>query len=313
MSKYFIEPFAQNGNKLVIPDDLQTNGSVSYTEGFGFDYQRNLTNDPLAKPFPRQGFNGLIYDITDAIKQYQEQGFYDFITTEMNGGTAFPYSMGAVVRYDMSDDGSDVRNFSSKINNNTGNPKDNPDDWSDISDNDLVFATFEEIANGLAGKPIDPAGLLQLTSTTLRRGLIQLATQDEVNGGTNTTKSVTPATLKSNLDSRATVIYPNGTEASPFTITRNQRIVIPNDFNTMNLLIIVEVKSSASSSWGSVNWVYASNTSNGVSAKCLSDGTIVITSGTGYIYNTRGFDGNPFEDTAVQSASLRLRITVLGA
>lgn len=196
MSKYFIEPFAQNGNKLVIPDDLQTNGSVSYTEGFGFDYQRNLTNDPLAKPFPRQGFNGLIYDITDALKQYQEHGFFDFITPEMNGGNPFPYSMGAVVRYDMSDDGSDVRNFSSKINNNTGNPKDNPTDWLDITTSGLEFATDEETkAGAITDKIVSPAGLASVTSAVDRRGLIQLATQDEVNSGTNATKSVTPSTF----------------------------------------------------------------------------------------------------------------------
>lgn len=134
MTKYFIEPFAENGDKIVIPDDLQPSGSVSYNQGFGFDYQRNLATDPLAKPFPRQGFNGLIYDMTDALKQYQEHGFFDFITPAMNDGQPFNYSMGASVRYDMSDaqDGSDVRNFSSKINNNTTNPKESPENWTEL-------------------------------------------------------------------------------------------------------------------------------------------------------------------------------------
>lgn len=134
MSRYFRFPFAEDGEKVAIADDLQSSGIVSYQQGWTYDYQRKLGTDPLAKPVPRQQTNQLNYDITSAIKQYQEHGFYDFITAAMNAGNAFSYSMGACVRYDMSDaqDGSDVRNFSSKINNNTSNPKSNPNNWQEI-------------------------------------------------------------------------------------------------------------------------------------------------------------------------------------
>lgn len=198
MSKYFKYPFADSGDKIAIANDIQPSGVVSYQQGWGYDYQRKLGVDTQAKPVPRQQTNQLNYDITDAIKQYQEHGFYDFITAEMNGGTAFSYSMGAVVRYDMSDaqDGSDVRNFSSKINNNTGNPKDDPDDWSQIDTASLEFATNEETQAGtIDNKIVSPAGLASVTSEVNRRGLIQLATQAEVNSGVNNTKSVTPATF----------------------------------------------------------------------------------------------------------------------
>lgn len=201
MTKYFKDEFAIYGDKIEIPDDIQASGEVSYQTGFGIDYQRKLGVDVLAKPFPRQGFNGLISDITGAIKQYQQNGFFDFITPVMNGGTPYAYAMGACVRYDMSEeqDGSDVRNFSSTINDNTGNPKDNPDNWSDLSDSDIAFATNEETQAGIeTGKAVTPAGLASVTATVDRRGLIQIATDEEVASGVNTTKAVTPASLENN-------------------------------------------------------------------------------------------------------------------
>ncbi len=198
MAKYFKIPFAYQGDNIAIPDDLQTNSSVSYQQGWGYDYQRKLGTDPLSKPVPRQQTNQLYNDITGSIKQYQEQGFYNFISKEMNGGESFPYAMGACIRYDMSEaqDGSDIRNFSSLINENTGNPKDNPDDWMDIASSNYEFATNEEVQAGQASdKIVSPSTLSSLTSTELRRGLIQLATGDEVNNGSNATKAITPATF----------------------------------------------------------------------------------------------------------------------
>lgn len=134
MTKYFKNEFAVNGDKVTIPEDIQASGEVSYQTGFGIDYQRKLGTDILAKPFPRQGFNGLMADLTGALKQYQEHGFFNFITPQMNEGSPFAYAMGACVRYDMSEaeDGSDIRNFSSLVNNNTSSPKDNPAAWREI-------------------------------------------------------------------------------------------------------------------------------------------------------------------------------------
>lgn len=195
MSKYFKYPFAESGDKVEIKDGMQPSGVVSYQQGWGYDYQRKLGEDTQAKPVPRQQSNQLNYDITSAIKQYQEHGFYDFITPEMNGGEPFNYSMGSVVRFDMSDaqDGSDIRNFTSRINNNTGNPKDHPDDWSD---SDANFATNEEAQAGVvSNKVISPSNLASVTATEARKGLVQLATNEEVIQGTDITKAITPASF----------------------------------------------------------------------------------------------------------------------
>lgn len=218
MSKYFKYPFAYQGDNIPIPDDLQQDGSVSYQQGWSYDYQRKLGTDPLAKPLPRQQTNQLYNDITDNIKQYQEYGFFDFITPTMNDDQPFNYSMGACVRYDMSDtqDGSDVRNFSSRINDNTTNPKENPENWSDLADVDIDFATNEEAQAGTeTDKVISPASLASVTATTQRRGLIQIATNDEVINGSNTTKAVTPASFlnafaNKNTSSNGYQILPGG-------------------------------------------------------------------------------------------------------
>ena len=197
MTKYFKNEFAVNGDKVGIPNDMQASGEVSYQTGFGIDYQRKLGTDVLAKPFPRQGFNGLMADLTGAVQQYQQNGFFDFITPEMNGGKVFEYAMGATVRYDMSGakDGSNVKIFCSKIPSNTGSPSDNPSDWLELT-NLNIFATNEEAQEQqITGKAIDPATLGSVTATTIRHGLIQIATAEEVKDKTNTKKAVPPAYL----------------------------------------------------------------------------------------------------------------------
>lgn len=86
MARFFDVPFALNGDKTTIPDGLQLDGSVSYEEGFGFDYERPAIDpltgqpDPLYKPVPRDGTNTLFYEVTDALGVIQRQGFADWTT-----------------------------------------------------------------------------------------------------------------------------------------------------------------------------------------------------------------------------------------
>jgi len=100
MAKFFLFPFAEDGDKTAIPDDTQPSGSVSYETGFGIDYQKDLATDPTAKPIPRNQFNQLMFDVTNALRQYQTLGVPDFITNADNGGVDFPYDIYARVRYD---------------------------------------------------------------------------------------------------------------------------------------------------------------------------------------------------------------------
>lgn len=99
MARFFDVPFARDGDKTTIPDGLQLDGSVSYEEGFGFDYERPAIDpltgqpDPLYKPVPREGMNALFADVTEAVGVMQRQGFADW-TIE-----GAPYAIASVVRH----------------------------------------------------------------------------------------------------------------------------------------------------------------------------------------------------------------------
>ena len=98
MLKFFRLPFATTGDKTAVPDPVDTNGNVSYSQGYGFDYQRQKT-DPAAKNIERDKMNQIFFDVTTALAELQSQGIPDFITTALNGGTAYSYAIKALVRW----------------------------------------------------------------------------------------------------------------------------------------------------------------------------------------------------------------------
>lgn len=98
MFKFFRVPFATSGDKTSVPDAADPSGNVSYTEGYGFDYQRQET-DPDKKDIERDKMNALFFEFTTAIGELQSKGVPDFITTALNGGTPYSYSKNAIVRY----------------------------------------------------------------------------------------------------------------------------------------------------------------------------------------------------------------------
>lgn len=98
MLKFFRLPFATTGDKTAVPDAVDSNGNVSYSQGYGFDYQRQKT-DPAAKNIERDKMNQILFDITTAIAEIQSQGAPDYITSTLNGGTAYSYAQYAIVKY----------------------------------------------------------------------------------------------------------------------------------------------------------------------------------------------------------------------
>lgn len=130
MAKFFVYPFALHGTKTAIPNPVQGSGSVSYDEGWGPDYALDLNTDPAALPIPRDQTNQLMFDITDAINQYQTHGTPDFITTSDNLGTPFSYDLYAYVRYD---DGSGFKIYENQVQGNTTLPTD--PSWQVVSGN----------------------------------------------------------------------------------------------------------------------------------------------------------------------------------
>jgi len=139
MDKIFLTPFAATGDKLAVPITTQPDGSVSYPQGFGPDYQADPGSDPDAKDVPRDSMNQLFYDLTNAVKEYQTFGTPDFITSAENGGVPYSYAINAHVRY------SDGDIYESRIAANTDLP--------------TVSASWRKISGGTQGNLIaDAAG-----------------------------------------------------------------------------------------------------------------------------------------------------------
>lgn len=92
ISGYFDVIFAAGGDLATVPDASQPDGSVNYTDGYGADYSLPNTNPGFRNP-ERYKMNQLFNDITSAIQQYQQHGTPPFITSAMNGGSPFSYSL----------------------------------------------------------------------------------------------------------------------------------------------------------------------------------------------------------------------------
>lgn len=75
MTKIFKVPFATQGDRTSIPDDVQADGAVSYTQGYSYDYERDQQTDPAAKDIEREKMNGIFHDITEAVGELQSFGF----------------------------------------------------------------------------------------------------------------------------------------------------------------------------------------------------------------------------------------------
>lgn len=108
MAKAFVTPFALSGDKAAVPEATQPDGSVSYSQGFGPDYQAEQ-GTPGAKDIPRDQFNQLMHDVTEAIGFMQRNGFAEF------DPAMAPYPQGATVR-------SGSTNYISSTGNNSTVP-----------------------------------------------------------------------------------------------------------------------------------------------------------------------------------------------
>ena len=122
MARYYRTPFASTGTRAAIPDAQQTDSTVSYTEGYGPEYELNPSTETGALDIERDKFNQALFDITDTLKIYYETGTPPFITSTDNGGTAFSYGYAARVR---------INNlvYQSLVANNTA-PVTNTTNWA---------------------------------------------------------------------------------------------------------------------------------------------------------------------------------------
>lgn len=100
MTYFFKKPFAENGDITNIPTNPQGDGGVSYQEGWPEGYELDMqTNPDEAKNLSRTNFNGLFFNITDALKTLQIYGCNPYITASDNDGVPYAYPEGGMCYY----------------------------------------------------------------------------------------------------------------------------------------------------------------------------------------------------------------------
>ncbi|HHR6078330.1 TPA: phage baseplate protein [Providencia alcalifaciens] len=109
MTKIFKVPFATQGDRTSIPNEVQADGAVSYTQGYGYDYERDQVSDPAAKDIEREKMNAIFHDITEAVGEIQNYGFPKWAEEGK------PYPIRAVVYHKN-------KVWQSKIENNDAEP-----------------------------------------------------------------------------------------------------------------------------------------------------------------------------------------------
>lgn len=100
---FFRTPFATSGDVTPVPVAVSPSGTISFTQGWGPDYQRDLASDPLAKPVARQDMNYLFNQVTSVLGRWQAETIPEWIAPADNGGVAMVYAAGMQVRYRASD------------------------------------------------------------------------------------------------------------------------------------------------------------------------------------------------------------------
>jgi len=190
MARFIRFPWATTGDRTEVPFDTDPSGFVSYAEGFGPDYEIT-PGDPGWKAVPRDETNGLYYDLTDNIRQYQINGAPDWHPATDNDGIAINYPVNAIVRHN------DVV-YRSLIANNTVTPGTDPTKWA--PDNAVGAATTsvvgitryatpaEAAARSISNAAVTPEGLGSLFNLLLNMPIFP-----EVIGGDGTFTVTNPS------------------------------------------------------------------------------------------------------------------------
>ena len=135
---YFLYPFCSlgaSGDITPINNTGSDSGTVNYQYGFTPNYELPQT-DPSVLDVPRQQFNQLMFDVTNALQQLQTQGYPLWIAPASGSppvGGPVNYPIYSVVAYNA---GSGILIYESQVSSNTSVPGAD-DNWIVISGNAL--------------------------------------------------------------------------------------------------------------------------------------------------------------------------------
>ncbi|WP_337152424.1 pyocin knob domain-containing protein [Morganella morganii] len=146
MTKIFKIPFATQGDRTAVPDEVQADGSLSYTQGYGYDYERDQATDPAAKDIEREKMNSLFHDITGAVGEIQAFGM------PVWAEEGKPYAIRSIVYHNK-------KAWQSKIENNNTEPAAGTA-WTELKA-DLTAGEVGAYTKGEADRKFQPLGNYQ--------------------------------------------------------------------------------------------------------------------------------------------------------
>lgn len=285
--KFFSTPFADSGDKVAVPNGAQVDGSVSFTTGYGYDYERNPDPlvDPLTKAIERTKMNQLFYDITSNIQQLQIYSAPEWSTTQAGGAG---YKKGVRVTY------SSVV-YESIADSNTTTPGASAT-WiqpvevdatliamagTTPTANQIIYFTATDTAattactsfgRSMIGAADAAAGITVLgigSPTTSTAGILRRATDVEVNAGTNVAAAVTPNQLRlsfsASIGANGYVLLPSwlggwGVQWGKATAAKNTGTMVTLNFPTSCFMFLVGFAEDVGRGDVSIGGVADSNT-----------------------------------------------------
>lgn len=150
--KYFQYPFGIDGTRVAVPDTQPVDGSVNYDTGFPIKYEQDPATTGL--DIPRNQFNQILYDISQAIQVLQQNGFPFWSSIAAALGPS-PYNTNATVRHN-------GVNYSSLID---ANPDEPPSaNWQVVSYSSQAFLPGDAVETYSATLP---AGWLWMDGKTI--------------------------------------------------------------------------------------------------------------------------------------------------
>lgn len=143
MTKIFKIPFATQGDRTAVPDEVQADGSLSYTQGYGYDYERDQATDPAAKDIEREKMNSIFHDITGAVGEIQAFGM------PVWAEEGKPYAIRSIVYHNK-------KAWQSKIENNNTEPAAGTA-WTELKA-DMTAGDVGAYTKGEADQKFQPLG-----------------------------------------------------------------------------------------------------------------------------------------------------------
>ena len=159
MTYFFKKPFAENGDITTIPVESQGEGYVSYDKGWEEGYELDPMQDPEdARNLSRTNFNGLFFNITSVLQEFQKMGANPYITASDNDGEPFPYPEGGLCYYTDLTTG-EFAIYRSTIGNNTTYPSVNGytnNNWQKVWSAQLDTIKSNRLRNCILSMPTLP-------------------------------------------------------------------------------------------------------------------------------------------------------------